>query len=91
MSAASDPSDFDLPPESRGEAPGRARMAGRRVAVIGAGQTDFGIADPPIGNGRAISLLLAREGARVVAIDRNASAPRRPSSRSGARAETRRP
>src|SRR5688572_8878619 len=74
MSAASDPSDFELPPESRGDAPGRARMAARLVGVVGAGQSDVGIANPPIGNGRAISLLLAREGARVVAVDCNASA-----------------
>ena len=64
---------FELPPESRGEAPGRGRMAGRRVVVVGAGQTDYQIPDQPIGNGRAISLLLAHEGAKVVAVDRNAS------------------
>jgi NAD(P)-dependent dehydrogenase (short-subunit alcohol dehydrogenase family) len=49
-------------------------MIGRRIVVVGAGQTDFGIADQPVGNGRAISLLLAREGARVVAVDCNAPA-----------------
>jgi NAD(P)-dependent dehydrogenase (short-subunit alcohol dehydrogenase family) len=48
-------------------------MAGRRVVVVGAGQSDFGVPNQPVGNGRAISLLLAREGARVVAVDRNAS------------------
>ncbi|HEY7106622.1 MAG TPA: SDR family NAD(P)-dependent oxidoreductase [Acidimicrobiia bacterium] len=64
----------DLTPEARGEAPGRGRMTGRRVVVVGAGQTDYGIRDQPIGNGRAISLLLAREGARVVAVDRDADA-----------------
>jgi NAD(P)-dependent dehydrogenase (short-subunit alcohol dehydrogenase family) len=68
------PRSYELPAESRGEAPGRGRMFGRRVMVVGAGQTDFGIPDQPVGNGRAISLLLAREGARVVAVDRNASA-----------------
>ncbi len=60
---------FDLPPESRGEAPGRGRMAGRRVLVVGAGQGDYQQKDQPIGNGRAISVLLAREGAKVVAAD----------------------
>ena len=64
----------DLPLESRGEAPGHGRMVGRRVVVVGAGQTDFHMADQPIGNGRAISVLLAREGARVVAVDCNESA-----------------
>jgi NAD(P)-dependent dehydrogenase (short-subunit alcohol dehydrogenase family) len=49
-------------------------MVGRRVMVIGAGQTDYKIPNQPVGNGRAISLLLAREGAKVVAVDCNASA-----------------
>jgi NAD(P)-dependent dehydrogenase (short-subunit alcohol dehydrogenase family) len=65
---------FELPPEARGEAPGRGRMAGRRVVVVGAGQTDYGIPEQPVGNGRAISLLLAREGATVVAVDRDGAA-----------------
>jgi NAD(P)-dependent dehydrogenase (short-subunit alcohol dehydrogenase family) len=64
----------DLPLESRGEAPGHGRMVGRRIVVVGAGQTDFHMADQPVGNGRAISILLAREGARVVAVDCNESA-----------------
>src|SRR6185437_4295787 len=46
-------------------------MAGRvqdKVAlVVGAGQTP----GETIGNGRATALLLAREGARVVAVDRD--------------------
>ena len=49
-------------------------MVGRRVVVVGAGQTDYGIPDQPVGNGRALALLLAREGARVVAVDCNAPA-----------------
>lgn len=49
-------------------------MNGRRVVVVGAGQTDYGVKDQPIGNGRAIALLLAREGARVVAADRDSDA-----------------
>ncbi len=60
---------FDLPPESLGKAPGLGRMAGRRILVVGAGQTDYQQKDQPIGNGRAISVLLAREGAKVVAAD----------------------
>jgi NAD(P)-dependent dehydrogenase (short-subunit alcohol dehydrogenase family) len=67
-------STFNLPPESRGEAPGRGRMIGRRVLVVGAGQTDYHLEDQPIGNGRAISLLLAREGAKVAASDHDQSA-----------------
>ena len=39
------------------------------MLVVGGGQQDHGIEDPPIGNGRAISLLLAREGAAVAVAD----------------------
>jgi NAD(P)-dependent dehydrogenase (short-subunit alcohol dehydrogenase family) len=49
-------------------------MVGRRVVVVGAGQTDYHMEHQPIGNGRAISVLLAREGARVLAVDSNAGA-----------------
>lgn len=49
--------------------PGAQRLAGRRVLVVGAGQQDHGISDPPIGNGRAMSVLLAREGAAVAVAD----------------------
>ena len=60
-----------LPDESRGLVPGRGRLKGRRVLVVGGGQTDIGEADTPIGNGRAISLLFAREGAAVAVADRD--------------------
>ena len=63
-----------LPLESRGQAPGRGRMVGRRIVVVGAGQTEFDLDDQPVGNGRAMSLLFAREGAKVVAVDRNPAA-----------------
>jgi hypothetical protein len=46
------------------------RLAGRRILIVGAGQQDHGMEDPPIGNGRAMSVLFAREGA--------APAPRNP-------------
>ncbi len=59
-----------LPDESRGMAPGRARMRGRRVLIVGGGQDDHGVSDAPIGNGRAISVLCAREGAAVAIADR---------------------
>jgi NAD(P)-dependent dehydrogenase (short-subunit alcohol dehydrogenase family) len=64
---------IDLPPESRGQAPARGRLAGRRVVVVGAGQTDYNLEDQPVGNGRAIALLAAREGAAIVAADRDRS------------------
>jgi NAD(P)-dependent dehydrogenase (short-subunit alcohol dehydrogenase family) len=57
--------------ESTGSAPGRGRLSARRVLVVGAGQNDHGVDDPPIGNGRAIALLCAREAAAVVAADRD--------------------
>jgi NAD(P)-dependent dehydrogenase (short-subunit alcohol dehydrogenase family) len=60
-----------LPAESRGEAPGAARLEGRRILVVGAGQNDYGLTDTPVGNGRAIAILCAREGARIAAADRD--------------------
>tara|TARA_R100001143_G_scaffold63165_2_gene68789 strand:- start:128 stop:976 length:849 start_codon:yes stop_codon:yes gene_type:complete len=58
--------------EALGIAPGHGRMAGRHLLVVGAGQRDCddeeGVA---VGNGRAISVLAAREGARVACADIN--------------------
>lgn len=56
-----------------GEAPGRSRLMGRRVLVMGAGQEEGapGERPPEPGNGRAISQLLAREGAAVACADLN--------------------
>ena len=51
--------------ERDGTAPGRGRLNGRRVLVVGGGQQDHGLEDAPIGNGRAMSVLFAREGASV--------------------------
>jgi NAD(P)-dependent dehydrogenase (short-subunit alcohol dehydrogenase family) len=65
---------FVPPAEARGEAPGRSRMVGRRILVVGAGQTDYHMEGQPIGNGRAISILLAREGAMIAACDANQDA-----------------
>jgi NAD(P)-dependent dehydrogenase (short-subunit alcohol dehydrogenase family) len=61
--------DMPLAPESGGTAPGRARLAGRRVLVVGGGQQAHGLEDPPLGNGRAMSVLFAREGASVAVAD----------------------
>jgi NAD(P)-dependent dehydrogenase (short-subunit alcohol dehydrogenase family) len=63
--------------EARGEAPGRGRLEGRRILVVGAGQEDHGVEDPPIGNGRAMSVLFAREGASVALADLDADSAER--------------
>jgi NAD(P)-dependent dehydrogenase (short-subunit alcohol dehydrogenase family) len=60
--------------EARGEAPGRARLEGRRILVVGGGQEEHGLEDPPIGNGRAMSVLFGREGASVAVADVNEGA-----------------
>src|SRR5687767_522895 len=41
------------------------RLEGRRILVVGGGQNDFGLDDPPLGNGRAMAILFAQEGAAV--------------------------
>jgi NAD(P)-dependent dehydrogenase (short-subunit alcohol dehydrogenase family) len=61
-----------LSDEARGEAPGRGRLVGRRVLVVGGGQQNHGLEDPPIGNGRAMAVLFAREGASVAVADLDA-------------------
>jgi NAD(P)-dependent dehydrogenase (short-subunit alcohol dehydrogenase family) len=48
---------------------GARRLAGRRILVVGGGQQDYGLDDPPVGNGRAMSVLFAREGAAVAVAD----------------------
>ena len=66
--------DTYRPAESAGTAPGRGRLTGRRVLVVGAGTRRSADPDAPIGNGRAISVLAAREGASVVCADRDRDA-----------------
>ena len=48
---------------------GTRRLADRRILVVGGGQQDYGLDDPPVGNGRAMSVLFAREGAAVAVSD----------------------
>jgi NAD(P)-dependent dehydrogenase (short-subunit alcohol dehydrogenase family) len=50
------------------------RLAGRRVLVVGGGQQSYGVEDAPIGNGRAIAVTCAREGASVAVADIDAAA-----------------
>jgi NAD(P)-dependent dehydrogenase (short-subunit alcohol dehydrogenase family) len=63
-----------LPPEATGSAPGRGRLAGRKILVVGAGTRPSAEPNPPIGNGRAIAVLAAREGASVACADRDRAA-----------------
>ena len=63
-----------LPDEAAGTAPGRARLTGRRILVVGAGTRPCPDPDPPMGNGRAISVLAAREGAAVACADKDRDA-----------------
>ncbi|CRZ15335.1 SDR family NAD(P)-dependent oxidoreductase [Mycolicibacterium neworleansense] len=58
-----------LTPESAGTAPGRGRLKDRRVVVVGAGSRPSTDPEVTVGNGRAIAMLSAREGAQVVCVD----------------------
>ena len=60
-----------LPPESAGTAPGRGRLKGRNILIVGGGQRVLDAATDPVGNGRAMSILFAREGASVAVADMN--------------------
>ena len=60
-----------------GREPGRGRLAGRRVLVVGVGQRSIPELDAPVGSGRAIALLFAREGARLACVDASAQAVER--------------
>ena len=61
-------------PETLGLAAPNKRLQGRRILVVGAGQRNVVDTTPPIGNGRAISTLFAREGASLVCLDVNKEA-----------------
>jgi len=50
------------------------RLAGKRVLVVGAGTQPSDDEDAPVGNGRAIAVLAAREGASVLCADRDEKA-----------------
>jgi len=60
--------------EAQGAAPGRGRLQGRRVLVVGGGRMANEDPAAPMGNGQAISVLAAREGASVAVVDRRAEA-----------------
>jgi NAD(P)-dependent dehydrogenase (short-subunit alcohol dehydrogenase family) len=69
-----DPATVWTPPEATGGTPGRSRLAGRRILVVGAGTQPCDDTDAPLGNGRAIAILCAREGASVACADRDEAA-----------------
>lgn len=71
-----DPATIWTPAEATGATSGRGRLEGRRILVVGAGAQPCDDADAPLGNGRAISILCAREGAIVACADRSESAAR---------------
>jgi NAD(P)-dependent dehydrogenase (short-subunit alcohol dehydrogenase family) len=50
------------------------RLSGRRIVVVGAGTQRTDDPDAPMGNGRAIAVLAAREGAAVACVDRERDA-----------------
>jgi NAD(P)-dependent dehydrogenase (short-subunit alcohol dehydrogenase family) len=49
--------------------PPAGRLDGRRVLIVGGGQQSYDVEDAPIGNGRAIAITCAREGASVAVAD----------------------
>jgi NAD(P)-dependent dehydrogenase (short-subunit alcohol dehydrogenase family) len=58
-----------LPATAAGTAEGASRLRGRRVLVVGGGSQGARDPDAPAGNGQAISVLAAREGAVVAVVD----------------------
>ena len=58
-----------LPATAAGIAEGASRLRGRRVLVVGGGSQAASDPDAPPGNGQAISVLAAREGAAVAVVD----------------------
>jgi NAD(P)-dependent dehydrogenase (short-subunit alcohol dehydrogenase family) len=71
------PGPVFLPDPSTGTAPAVGPLlSGRRLLVIGGGQQTYGMPDAPIGIGRAICVLAAREGAHVAVTDVDAAAAR---------------
>ena len=59
------------PPKAKAKRRRADGLNGRRILVVGGGQMDIGEDDTPIGNGRAMSVLFAREGAKVAVADRD--------------------
>ncbi|MFJ5107528.1 MULTISPECIES: SDR family NAD(P)-dependent oxidoreductase [unclassified Glutamicibacter] len=60
---------LELSAEALGHAPGRGRLLGKKILVVGGGQADYGNDEELHGNGRAMSILFGREGAAVTVAD----------------------
>lgn len=76
MSDLADEVPVWMPPEAHGTHETRARLRDRKILIVGAGTQPTDEPNPPPGNGRAISLLCAREGAAVACADRDEAAAR---------------
>ncbi len=61
--------EHGLPATANGSAAGAARLTGRRILVVGGGSQGAGDPEMPPGNGQAIAVLAAREGAAVAIVD----------------------
>jgi NAD(P)-dependent dehydrogenase (short-subunit alcohol dehydrogenase family) len=61
----------DSLPRPQGRAPS---LSGRRILVVGAGTQPSDESAPPVGNGRAISVRCAEEGASIACLDINSRA-----------------
>src|SRR3954464_13210883 len=61
--------EHEIPATAAGTAPAAARLEGRRIVVVGGGSLGAGDPDAPPGNGQAIAVLAAREGAAVAVVD----------------------
>ena len=59
----------NLPATATGTAPAASRLAGRKIVIVGGGSQGVGDPDAPPGNGQAIAMLAAREGASVAIVD----------------------
>lgn len=55
--------------EAAGQAPGRDRLTAKRILIVGGGQRTVDAETDSVGNGRAMSLLFAREGAQIAVAD----------------------
>lgn len=70
-----------LPMEVTGRAPGRGRLAGRRVLVIGAGQQTHDVEDPPIGKGARSASYADARVRRLRSLTSTATPPLKPRGR----------